>query len=246
MPNSPTFRSALQQNNLPVDEKDGKYPVAKEWFSKGWEARTPLTLAVPDKFLMVDIETLSLHPNAVITQIGLVRCDAINSTIESLGAVYLNMDAQIKAGRHVSGDTLHWLVNKGNPTAIKHTTYGVPGALATFFQSVKADEYIMSNGADFDLPILRGLFLENHIICPWSYKNQFCYRTLLSMASAPANEAYMSQYHDAALAQQGENAKHDGLADAIYQGFHAIGAYRLINGLEYTDIRVINKEENHD
>lgn len=39
MPNSPAFKLALQQNNLPVDDKDGKYPVALDWFTKGWEAR---------------------------------------------------------------------------------------------------------------------------------------------------------------------------------------------------------------
>lgn len=246
MPNSPAFKLALQQNNLPLDEKGEKYPVAMEWFTKSWEARTPLVLEVPDKFLMVDVETLSLHPNAVITQIGLVRCDAIHSTIESLGSIYLNMDAQIQAGRHVSGETIEWIVRKGNKTALEHNYSGNPGNLSSFFAAVQPWDSIMSNGADFDLPMLRGLFIENCIACPWNYKNQFCYRTLLSMVSAPTNQQYMQQYHDAALAQQGENAKHEGLADAIYQGFHAIGAYRLINGLEYADIQLINKEENHD
>lgn len=243
--NSPAFKLALQQNDLPVDDKENKYPVAIEWFTKGWEARKPLLLAVPDKFLMVDVETLSLHPNAVITQIGLVRCDAVNSTIESLGSVHLNIDAQIKDGRHVSGDTIAWNVHQGNKSAIKHTTDGLPGTLTDFFEPVQPDEYIMSNGVDFDLPMLRGLHIDNSIRCRWSYKNQFCYRTLLSMVSAPANKEYMQRYHDAALAYQGENAAHDALADAIYQGFHAIGAYRLINGLEYAEIKVINRESGY-
>lgn len=242
MHNSSAFKLALQQNNLPTDDKEGKYPVALEWFQKGWEARVPLALMVPDKFLMVDVETLSLRPDAVITQIGLVRCDAINSTIESLGAVHLNMDQQISAGRHISGETLAWFIKSGNKSAIENVQTGVPGTLASFFEPIQPDEYIMSNGADFDLPMLRGLLIENHIACRWDHKKQFCYRTLLSMTKAPANQEYMQRYKDAALAFQGENAAHDALADAIYQGFRAIGAYRLVNGLEYAGIKVIVKE----
>ena len=43
----------------------------------------------------------------------------------------------------------------------------------------------------------------------------------------------------------GEVAAPDVLADAIYLGFHAIGAYRLINGLEYAEIKVINRESGY-
>lgn len=185
---------------------------------------------IPADFVMIDIETLALHPNAVVTQIGIVRCDALEGSILSLGCVNLSIDQQLLMGRRIESAALVWTLQKGNHDTVQHVTESLTTTLLPFIQQIGQYETVMSNGAGFDLPILRGLLQDLSMPTPWDFRKEFCYRTLMRLVDPGI-------YNERAK----ERCKYDhsALNDAIYQGYKAIGAYRVANGLPYAEIAIL-------
>lgn len=168
-------------------------------------------------FVMLDLETLSRRPNAVVASLGAVayqRGTGIFRTLE----LHFNLDEQIEAGRHIQGETITWWMDqddearKATFTNNIHSRLSVAAAREVFcnwYAQVKnhhmvvPDElYVMAMGNDFDLPILESLFGK----VPYHYRKKMCWRTIYNLYRGEFE--YPEGY-----------VKHDALADARVQAY---------------------------
>lgn len=61
--------------------------------------------------IMIDFETLSLKPNAVLLQLAAVAFDA--KTREVVSTLHVHIDPRVQPGRDISADTVIWWVEQG-------------------------------------------------------------------------------------------------------------------------------------
>lgn len=172
--------------------------------------------------LMVDIETLSTHPDATVLSIGAVAFST------SLGvapvAFSATLDTTEQTRRRIDADTVAWWIKQAaeNPGAI--TIFGderpepVAAALQRFTDYVHhwctRDEGIWANGPDFDLVILRSLYEDAGLVPPWRHTQHRCFRTLKQLVRSIGAEVRVEpneQWHNAT-------------SDADYQARYLIAA----------------------
>lgn len=171
--------------------------------------------------LMVDLETLSTEPNALVLSIGAVIFDE-NLIYDEFYCI-LNQTQQRRQSYkfHVSESTVQWW-EKQNDEAKKLLTLSresdvTPEKAKEVFneflqRNISFGENFMvwANGADFDLPILKNLF-NNQV--PWNYSNQRCYRT----------EKRLFTHLPVGL----QGVKHNALDDARYQAQNLMQHFKL-------------------
>lgn len=164
---------------------------------------------------MIDLETMSSRPNAVVVSIGLTAFD--KAAVEPMGLrVVLDREEQEKVGRHISEDTMAWwATQKPEARAVfDEPQVGVSYALglvtAYIAQHTDGPRHIepWGNGADFDLPIITGLFNDFGVPVPWKFYNHRCFRTLKNL---------LPVRYKMATEEVKNPLKHDCLADARWQ-----------------------------
>lgn len=144
-------------------------------------ARPAAFLANPDEVhFMLDLETLSVDPNAAITEIGCVR-------ICTGRTFHLHVVDPYGAR---SPETIIWRTENNLPwqtvVAQEHNCYGLYPALSMFFDwlQLEADgkEIVMwCKGTDFDKVIATAAAKTVDLKVPWKYSNFFDVRTLLKL-----------------------------------------------------------------
>lgn len=165
--------------------------------------------------IMLDLETLSLNPNAVVTQIGFALFDLvpkegqINGIIDS-GCYHLDIESQMKMGRSITWSTIEWWLRQEKEAQNKlvgATRMSVRSAIDQFFMI--PNEYglgwtdfegVWANGTNFDLPIIEDLLFCYDYKTPWHYRAPRDTRTLAMLApnaKAQANPIKHSAEHDA-------------------------------------------------
>lgn len=156
--------------------------------------------------VMIDFETLATTPDAQVLTLGICIFDK-NDIIESHEFVF-NQDQN----RKIDFNTLAWWSNQigfgkilekinNQKDSVNMTLMQIKDTLR-FMQDT--NYYIWSNGADFDLPILKHLFDQYTIKLPYKYSNQRCFRTLKSLFPRIL-DGLVNDY------------KHDAKSDAEYQ-----------------------------
>lgn len=127
--------------------------------------------------LMIDLETLSLQPNCVVTQIGYVLFDEIAVH----GSFLLRPDAeeQIARGRHVSFSTFSWWLKQGEEardSMARGSKHHMTDCLNTFINDVENSvgwsniKQVWSNGLLFDVAIMEDIFHMYGVEIPWHYR----------------------------------------------------------------------------
>lgn len=126
---------------------------------------------------MVDLETLSTLPTATILSIGAALVQNPSD------GFYRRVVVFPSAHFSVQQDTLGWWARQD--PKIKEEAFGgteeLEVALNDFCKWFPGDAVIWSNGADFDLPILRHALDYYGIKQPWKVKNTGCFRTLKNL-----------------------------------------------------------------
>lgn len=167
--------------------------------------------------VMIDIESLSTKPNAVVLSVGAV---AFNCRVnEEKNREYFHeiigtkeiWQEQVMFGRHKCKDTVAWW-KKQLPkakeifkTASCESTYEMLEKLSKFIKRQHPNADIWSNGANFDGVILRSLYETYGLECPWKYHQEQCFRTYKRhMALVQDNWEF-------------EGVQHNALADAKHQ-----------------------------
>jgi exodeoxyribonuclease VIII len=129
--------------------------------------------------VMIDLETRSTHGNAVILSIGAVKFT--DTEILDTFYVVLDSDQGIDMGLHVDAATDQWWKEQG-PEA-RAAVFDAPKTdykegLFLLNEWYKTDLPTWGNSAVFDNVILRNSFAAFGVRCPWTYRNDRCYRTV--------------------------------------------------------------------
>lgn len=127
--------------------------------------------------IVLDLETLSTAPDAVISQIAMIAFDGI--TGEQLGTLncFPQLEEQIQAGRSISEDTLLFWFSQdksvidsvyGEAVVYRSTLAEVSKMIQDFFAFFKDPRAIWQHST-FDIPILGSYIQSNSTQMPWHY-----------------------------------------------------------------------------
>lgn len=174
-------------------------------------------MAAPLDQIMIDTETLATGPNAVILSIGAVKFSLDGKMDDS--AFYASCSVDSQPNRHISESTLVWWMGQSDAARKVFTEPKVTleSALNDFIDWIDHDKYcVWSNGADFDIPLVKHAMDQFGLEPPWKFWNQRCFRTLKSIPPG----SYVPKPQEPTIA-------HNAVADAIAQvaHLHAIFAH---------------------
>lgn len=130
--------------------------------------------------VMIDCETLSLDPNAVVVSIGLVRFDPRDFAIGSVCEWNLNIQEQLDAGRQISGSTLQWWMRQSETARAPLTYEGSPvvTALKELRASTADATGVWASAPDKDFPWLDTLGSAFGLTDLLNFRAQRCFRTI--------------------------------------------------------------------
>jgi 3' exoribonuclease, RNase T-like len=193
------------------------------------EPPAPAEPQQPPVHVMIDLETLSTKPNALILSVGAAKFYPWGNTIiDSFhGAASLDTFGDTF---HIEADTVgFWLSSKQDDArkAWEAMDKNDLGTLLYAFDlwlhgpsNTRAEDpppiYVWANAPSFDCVILRHAYekIFGAHATPWNFRNERCFRTLRSQAGelvAPPPEV---------------EPKHTALADAIWQAQYAQAMHR--------------------
>lgn len=187
-----------------------------------------LSLPMPDRHLMVDIETLDTEITAVILAIGAV---AFNPNIPphegtSEHEFSCTINKKHQHGRTISDDTVAWWDQQS--LEAREAVFGGPHEhLVTALRNFTAwiNELrptctrIWAKSPDFDCAILRNACEQAGIMWPFKFWETRCVRTVLDMAYPEGDFPHVDI----------PGAKHDALVDAKVQAVEIQHAYHVLN-----------------
>ena len=134
--------------------------------------------------VMLDLETLSTRPDAVIVSIGACKFDSQTGTISpNTFHCHLEMNDQIELGRHIDADTIRWWMKQSDEARRElNGNLSLTEAISDLTQWIGPDSFsIWSNGASFDIPIIEHACATLNIGVPWPYNSSRCYRTIRAL-----------------------------------------------------------------
>jgi hypothetical protein len=129
--------------------------------------------------VVIDIETLSLRPNAVILSVGAVADSGETFYTE------LNWGAQSDT-RHVDARTAIWWGKQTEQAPLLGEVFlwDCLEDLNYWLADYDKDKlYIWARGPQFDIVILEDAYRECGIVIPWKYKNVRDVRTALALST---------------------------------------------------------------
>jgi len=130
------------------------------------------------KDVMLDIETMSTEPDALVLSIGAIKFDCLGKECPWFGERFFvvpDFMEQVMMGRSISKDTQKFWATQ-NPEAAAHWADPIPdskisvqGAMLKLHTFCSDAPRIWANGIVFDIGILEGLFKQAHVKVPWKY-----------------------------------------------------------------------------
>lgn len=173
--------------------------------------------------LMIDLETLSLKPNAAIAAIGVAIIDSGLTRTLASHEVQINLKTCEAAGLHLDLETIQWWMKQSE--AARKYTFGGQGAPLKNALETLNDVYtdfecekVWGNGSAEDLIWLQSAYEAVGLSPAWTYKDRMCYRTLRTMFPVE-------------LERDPELLPHVAEHDAVYQAQHLIA---IMKNLEET------------
>ena len=163
--------------------------------------------------VMIDLETLAVSTDAVILSIGAVKFDPNNLEKVSEDSFYCAVDPTScqHFGLKIDAATVMWWMGAdraaARETLLKDEQIDLATALDAFASWFGNESLpVWSNAATFDIMILKHAFGAIGRECPWSFRDERCYRTFKSLYPGVKIESV--------------GTKHRALDDAIAQAFH--------------------------
>lgn len=182
-----------------------------------------------NKHLMIDIETLSTHMNAVVVSIGALFFDPFTGEIGEKFYVELDLDEQ--PSRHISVDTFRFWVKQIRSDTYKGEIF-IDGEKAPVLHTLKLlQDFIRRNAdgnlqavwacdPDFDCAILSNLFAEYRREVPWAFYHPKSVRTVRMLA------------YDANVDLPRDIVTHNALQDCVRQANEVITFYQALAGFK--------------
>jgi hypothetical protein len=164
---------------------------------------------------MLDIETLSTRPDAVVLTIGAVKFSPWASDVNTDDGLYVrvNVDEQLELGRHVQQDTIDWWGRQAEDVREEalgeHNRTDVEEFLNQLNKFVVGADNIWCQGPVFDIVILENLYRQVERPTPWQFWQIRDSRTLFGVHGDPrgkgaegAHNALIDCYYQAQAVQQ--------------------------------------------
>lgn len=129
--------------------------------------------------VVIDLETLSLKPSAVILSIG--------AAAENGEVFYRELDWKAQTFRRVDPGTCMWWGQQDKTLCPLEGETLLPDALMDLSEWLvdwdKDNLFVWARGPQFDIVVLEDAFAECCIEVPWKYKNVRDIRTALALSS---------------------------------------------------------------
>lgn len=176
--------------------------------------------------LMLDLETLSTHNDSAILSIGACLFDIETGDIGATFHRHIELDDSPLRG-HISADTVKWWLKQDDAArqaiANPPDAFRLGRAISDFYEFIETNtnSNIWSNGASFDIVIIRSALDRYGYSMPWKYYQERDTRTLVDIAERITGI-------NAAKTTPFDGIKHDALADAIYQAKYISAAFNAI------------------
>lgn len=156
---------------------------------------------------MIDLETLSTRPTAVITNLGAIKFDPFGDDANSRDADTIKMDTfyrRVDPGSftwdsaHIDPNTIEWW-SKQDPAAQEEmcgldNRHDIRDVLKDFYKWAGSPRRIWANGAAFDTVIVESACRELERAAPWEYWQVRDSRTIMKMVDIPRTKL---NYHHA-------------------------------------------------
>ena len=148
--------------------------------------------------VMIDLETMSLAPNAALVSIGAVKMTAQG---ESCAAFYRSIDLQssVDAGLHIDPGTVMWWLQQDAPArnSLAKQAHPLRDVLQEFAAWAGDQPVVWGNGAAADNVWLAEAYKVIGLPRPWTHKDDRCYRTFRAMHRDVADPPGNSEAHNA-------------------------------------------------
>lgn len=170
------------------------------------------------KDLMVDIETLGIEFNSVITQIGACYFNLETGEIYEKFLVNISIQDCLNHGLIVNGDAIKFWLNQLNRSFLE-SPVELSKALQMFrdFCKINKKAHIWSHST-FDITIITNAYRAIKQGIPFSYKNICDIRTLVYLANNKKEKT-----------KKGDEKTHNGLEDCIYQVKYCSEAFNILH-----------------
>ena len=142
---------------------------------------------------MIDLETLSTNPDAVILTVGGVKFNPYTSVEPSQGMYFrVDVDSQTAMGRHVMQDTLDWW-GRQDPEIMEEALgdkdrISLDEMVKTLNKWCVGVDVFWCQGPLFDYAILQNIYAQMKIPVPWNYWQIRDSRTLFSLVPRDPDE----------------------------------------------------------
>lgn len=165
---------------------------------------------------MLDIETLSTRPNAVILSLGAVRFDPFSERIDIAKGldVKVDVDEQTAIGRHIQEETLNWWATQSpeiqEAALSEQGRIGLKEFTKQLNKMMVGVDQIWCQGPAFDMVIIEDLYRQLNKPTPWQFWQVRDSRTLFGVFGDPR--------------EKNRAEAHNALIDCVYQ---AVGVQEI-------------------
>jgi hypothetical protein len=173
--------------------------------------------------IMLDLETLATSPDAVVLSIGATAFSVQDGIAPVQFYAVISLTEQDE--RRIDPDTVNWWMNqcRANPDAgdvFEGPRESVVSALERLnvYINTFGGGGVWANGPDFDCVILRTLYDELNIKCPWRHTQHRCFRTLRKLAQSLNLDVHVTE----------NMCMHNALADANWQALYTVATLRQL------------------
>lgn len=169
--------------------------------------------------VMLDLETMSTKSNAAIVAIGAVQFCYKTKTLGKEFYQTIKLKSCQDLGLHIDAGTVMWWLGQSTEARRElNEVWTLQEVLLDFQSWLPTGALVWGNGSNFDNVILRNAYDTALIDCPWSHRNNRCYRTLKAELNLPRAER-IGTYHKA-------------IDDAKNQATHCIELLRRLHRLD--------------
>jgi hypothetical protein len=143
-----------------------------------------------DRDIMVDLETLSTSPNAVVLTIAGIRFNFSRDyrSVQSpynMDFFYCRVDPDSQPNRHIDEETVAWWANQEEDVKIEafspEDRLSLEDAMTAFNYWAAGGDRYWANGAAFDFPILDTCNAQLGFASPWKYWQALDARTVYKL-----------------------------------------------------------------
>ena len=171
--------------------------------------------------IMLDIETLSTRPEAVVLTLGAVKFDPFADDVSTETGLYIRMDVdeQLALNRHVQQDTVDWWGRQSEDVREEalgeHERTGLNEVADQINRFLVGSNNIWCQGPAFDIVILENLYRQLNRPAPWLFWQIRDSRTLFGVHGDPRNK--------------NATGAHNALIDCYYQARAVQQVYKSAN-----------------